>query len=877
MENFFRERVWGSLASAQYWLRERYCIMENLALDPITGGDPKDIKLRSSQGFAAADYFIGNDWMWGNYWVWSKILENLADLEYDSNTMTMEAYDWRLGMKMLEERDSYFTHLKFKIETYHKISGEKVVLTSHSMGAIVVHYFFAWVTEIESKGGGGGGKNWVDDHIHAYVNIAGSHLGVPKAASALASGETSDSVFTGGFGNVVERFLPRKARREMYSTWGSLWAMLPKGGDALWSVGADMPEVPSKDAEAPSDSTLPPSYKEAIQTNMFVMSDNEDVGTTKTSIESDRNDLLDPETQPVVNKALQLFSSRMGQTTQNIIDFLLTWGGGLGPSISPVKLYSFSPDPAEEPSSRTWHDISRTPLPHAPNMKIYCLYGVGVETERAFFYKRNSIDQGLFAVDNRSDDGKPQKAADPPFILDTSVEDLENGIVHGIKYSDGDGSVPLLSLGYMCAGPWRHPESGLNPSGSKIITREYKHRTGFTVDDPMRKGPHSSEHVDVLGNHDMLHDFVKIVSGEDVDSITDNIVSDIENIVKRIQDHPNGGLGRPPKRVSDEDVDSETAKWPQESASDEDMDSRIDNNVSDIEGIAKQEEDNPDRESTQFQERADKEDVQTMTNIIINTVEDILETTEIHLGQMDFHPYGEQLQERPIKEEAELVTDNTMSNRVGIVKQIDDYGKFVWLQESVGENDTGLVADSVLGAAKGIVTEVEDHTDELLVQAQVRVGKEEMEPTTENIPSDTVVIRPEDHPDEGLLWSQGSVREEEVESVTDNSLNDSEGIVSLEDHPDEGFSLLRERVGTEDMVSAIDNLVSDAENIVKQNEDQPEARLSWPQETVSDRAVDSVTENTENTVSNREGIAKQIEIQPDGGFARPQERLLCYA
>ena len=63
MKNVFRERVWGGLASAQYWLRERSCIMENLALDPISGGDPKDIKLRSSQGFAAADYFFGYDWM----------------------------------------------------------------------------------------------------------------------------------------------------------------------------------------------------------------------------------------------------------------------------------------------------------------------------------------------------------------------------------------------------------------------------------------------------------------------------------------------------------------------------------------------------------------------------------------------------------------------------------------------------------------------------------------------------------------------------------------------------------------------------------------------------------------------------------------------
>ena len=63
MKNFFRERVWGGLAPSLKILRERSCIMENMALDPSTGGDPKDIKLRSSQGFAAADYFIGNDRM----------------------------------------------------------------------------------------------------------------------------------------------------------------------------------------------------------------------------------------------------------------------------------------------------------------------------------------------------------------------------------------------------------------------------------------------------------------------------------------------------------------------------------------------------------------------------------------------------------------------------------------------------------------------------------------------------------------------------------------------------------------------------------------------------------------------------------------------
>jgi hypothetical protein len=63
MEKFFRERVWGGFGSAQFWLTERYCLMENLALDPVMGGDPEGIKLRSAQGFHAADFFVGNDWI----------------------------------------------------------------------------------------------------------------------------------------------------------------------------------------------------------------------------------------------------------------------------------------------------------------------------------------------------------------------------------------------------------------------------------------------------------------------------------------------------------------------------------------------------------------------------------------------------------------------------------------------------------------------------------------------------------------------------------------------------------------------------------------------------------------------------------------------
>lgn len=33
--------------------------MEHLALDPLTGKDPEDIRIRAAQGFEAADYFLG--------------------------------------------------------------------------------------------------------------------------------------------------------------------------------------------------------------------------------------------------------------------------------------------------------------------------------------------------------------------------------------------------------------------------------------------------------------------------------------------------------------------------------------------------------------------------------------------------------------------------------------------------------------------------------------------------------------------------------------------------------------------------------------------------------------------------------------------------
>jgi phospholipid:diacylglycerol acyltransferase len=239
----------------------------------------------------------------------------LADVGYDGSSMSMESYDWRLSFPMLEERDGYLTKLKYKIEAFHKASGKKVVLTSHSLGALLVHYFFAWVTEED--------KYWVDNHIHAYVNIAGAHLGVPKAASALLSGEMSDTIFMGAVGSLIEQFIGRKLRRDLFATWGTLYHMLPIGGDELWK------------------SIITLTDGDGNPTN-FESTDEYIVGEKMS-----------------LDEAIDSFGSQGYHPSSHVIDFLTKLGGGYH----------------QQKAQKPWHDASKTPLPYAPNMKIYCLYG----------------------------------------------------------------------------------------------------------------------------------------------------------------------------------------------------------------------------------------------------------------------------------------------------------------------------------------------------------------------------------------------------------------------------------------------------------------------------------------------------------------------
>ncbi|GES89222.1 phospholipid:diacylglycerol acyltransferase [Rhizophagus clarus] len=231
---YFRKRMWGTTTMFRAVLLDKECWIETMKLDPDTGLDPSDFKLRSAQGLDAADY------LFPGYWVWGKMIQNFAAIGYDNNNMHLAAYDWRLSFYNLEVRDQYFSKLKATLELAKKVDGKKSVIVSHSMGGLVTLYFFKWV---ESPTGGNGGPNWVNEHVESFVNIGGPLLGLPKALSALLSGEMRDTVELGAFGiYVLERFFSKLERADLFRTWGGLSSMLPKGGEEIWGNESQAPD-----------------------------------------------------------------------------------------------------------------------------------------------------------------------------------------------------------------------------------------------------------------------------------------------------------------------------------------------------------------------------------------------------------------------------------------------------------------------------------------------------------------------------------------------------------------------------------------------------------------------------------------------------------
>ncbi|KAJ9307451.1 hypothetical protein DTO217A2_3133 [Paecilomyces variotii] len=461
---YFRKRLWGSWSMMRALVMDKAGWKNHIMLDKETGLDPPGIKLRAAQGFDATDFFITG------YWIWNKIIENLASIGYDPTNAFTAAYDWRLSYQNLEVRDQYFTRLKSYIETAVAVSGEKVTLTSHSMGSQVVLYFFKWV---ENEKHGKGGKDWVNKHIDSWINVSGCMLGALKGLTAVLSGEMRDTAQLNAFAVYgLEKFLSKEERAEIFRAMPGISSMLPKGGDAVWG----------NSTWAPDDQPGQPfTYGNLINFR--------ETNSTWT-----RKNLTAGEALPYMLGQSDTWYRHMT---------LSSYSHGVAHTTKEVE--------ANENDPRTWVNPLESRLPLAPDMKIYCFYGVGKPTERSYWY---------------------QEERDPLTKLNVSIDTTvtnDEGVDHGVAMGEGDGTVNLLSTGYMCAKGWRMKR--YNPARINVTVFEMPHEPDrFSP----RGGPNTGDHVDILGRAS-LNDLILRVAGGRGSEIPETFVSNIREYAERVK------------------------------------------------------------------------------------------------------------------------------------------------------------------------------------------------------------------------------------------------------------------------------------------------------------------------------------------------------
>ncbi|KAF0270755.1 Phospholipid:diacylglycerol acyltransferase [Hanseniaspora uvarum DSM 2768] len=471
-ESYYRKRLWGSIFMLKTMIFDKKCWLKSLKLDEETGLDPQGAKLRAAGGFEATDFFVPG------YWIWNKILNNLGVLGYDSNNMLTAAYDWRLAYLDIEVRDKYFSKLKNQIELWYKThDSEKVVLFGHSMGVQIIYYFLKWV-ESEGPLYGNGGDNWCNTYIDSIVDISGSVLGAPKAVPALISGEMKDTVQLNEaalYG--LEAFLNKKERVDLLRHWFGIPAMLPKGGPLIWGNKTHAWDDPSCSASLEEDYPYR-NFGNCSYGDFIRFSDTNETYNVNAAFDF------------INHGAPDWFIKRTNEQYS----------------------YGVAQSEAELEENNNHHKFWTNPLefqlPKAPDMKIYCFYGVGNPTERSYVYKHSNA------------------TTDPPFIVD--YEFGGQGGSRSVFLADGDGTLPLITHS-MCH-KWAEGKSPYNPGDVKVKIVELKHEPKKF---DMRGGAKSAEHVDILGSAELNEYLLKIASGRG-DEIEERKITDLQYWVKEM-------------------------------------------------------------------------------------------------------------------------------------------------------------------------------------------------------------------------------------------------------------------------------------------------------------------------------------------------------
>ncbi|KDQ55163.1 hypothetical protein JAAARDRAFT_37689 [Jaapia argillacea MUCL 33604] len=411
--SFFRQKMWGGYSMIQQVTFNRERWMNTLMLDPISGLDPPGAKVRAAEGIDAASSFVQG------YWIWSKIVENLAVVNYDTNNLYLAPYDWRLSYYNLEERDGYFTRLKTIIESLN----------------------FKWV---ESPLHGKGGPDWVE----------------AKAMSAFLSGEMKDTVQMNPAGAyVLERFFSKQERAKLFRSWAGTASMWIKGGNAVWGNDTFAPDDEANQTHTHGELI---AFRQPL--DVSAQNDDEnDVGVGNMTAENAGIWIL--EHTPVNFQRMMESNYSNGierdekVLKRNNLDHR-KWTNPLEvqlPNAPSMKMYCvYGHGKETERYSRGEYEFDET-MADGPN--AVCYNTTNCETPRPPLdmpmLRRSWIDS------------------------DYTNESVSPKIRNGVKLGEGDGTVSLLSLGAMCVEGWKRPR--WNPAGIKVVTVELPHRPALNM------------------------------------------------------------------------------------------------------------------------------------------------------------------------------------------------------------------------------------------------------------------------------------------------------------------------------------------------------------------------------------------------------------
>ncbi|XP_058002361.1 phospholipid:diacylglycerol acyltransferase 1-like [Hevea brasiliensis] len=461
----------------------------------------------------------------------------------DGTTRTIESE------KVDQVRDQTLSRIKSNIELMVATNGgRKVVVIPHSMGVLYFLHFMKLV-EAPAPMCGGGGTHWCAEHIKAVMNIGGPFLGVPKAVSGFFSNEARDiaaaRAYAPGFldkdvfGLQTLQHLMRMSR-----TWDSTMSMIPKGGDTIWggldwspegiyNCGAKKPKDNSTHTAIPNGKGAS-SFTEGVNYGRIIS-----FGKGVAELHSSKIERIDFRdavnfNNPANNCDIWTEYQEMGVGhIKVVVDYKVSTAGSVldlhhfvAPKLMKREGAHFShgiADDLDDPKykhCKYWSTPLETRLPNTPEMEIYSMYGVGMTTERAYVYKLASTTECSI-----------------PFQIDTSATGgIENSCLKdGVFSVNGDGTVPVLSVGFMCAKGWRG-KTRFNPSGIHTYIREYNHAPPANLLEG--RGTQSGAHVDILGNFALIEGIIRVAAGAKGEDLGgDQIHSDIFKWSEKINLH----------------------------------------------------------------------------------------------------------------------------------------------------------------------------------------------------------------------------------------------------------------------------------------------------------------------------------------------------